>query len=125
MVKRKRNSIGQFITNKNLFEGIKSNNISSFIMNKISAIFFMVIFFLLLVSPWLTLIIKSKQLKIFLYSLLNFYSEGSKLTALIILCFLCSIIAREFFCMISIKINHRRIFGKEFKDGIWSSSSYL
>ena len=74
MVKRKRNSIGQFITNKNLFEGIKSGNISSFIMNKISAIF-MVIFFLLLVSPWLTLIIKSKQLKIFLYSLLNFYSE--------------------------------------------------
>ena len=74
MAKRKRNSIGQFTSNDSGFTGSKFVKSSNNYLAKISALF-MTIFFLFMVSPWLTLVLKSKKLKLFLYSLLRFYSD--------------------------------------------------
>ena len=72
MVKRKRNSIGQFIASgcvdkKTVFT---NENLQQKIMN-----IFMVLLFLLMVSPWLTLAIKSKTLQIWINSIFYFYEK--------------------------------------------------
>ena len=72
MVKRKRNSIGQFITSgcvdkKTVFA---NENLKQKVMN-----IFMVLLFLLMVSPWLTLAIKSKILQIWINSIFYFYEK--------------------------------------------------
>ena len=72
MVKRKRNSIGQFIASgcvdkKTVFA---NENLQQKIMN-----IFMVLLFLLMVSPWLTLAIKSKTLQIWINSFFYFYEK--------------------------------------------------
>ena len=72
MVKRKRNSIGQFIASgcvdkKTVFA---NENLQQKIMN-----IFMVLLFLLMVSPWLTLAIKSKTLQIWINSIFYFYEK--------------------------------------------------
>jgi len=72
MVKRKRNSISQFISSgyidkKELFANQN-------IYQKLVSIF-VVLFFLLMVSPWITLAIKSKTLQIWINSIFFFYEK--------------------------------------------------
>ena len=72
MVKRKRNSIGQFIASgcvdkKTVFA---NENLKQKVMN-----IFMVLLFLLMVSPWLTLAIKSKTLQNWINSIFYFYEK--------------------------------------------------
>ena len=72
MVKRKRNSIGQFIPSgcvdkKEVFaaENLQKKLIS----------IFMVSLLLFMVSPWITLVIKSKTFQIWINSILYFYQK--------------------------------------------------
>ena len=74
MVKRRRNNIGQFISSTSTSSGSKAKFFQENLLQKAKSIF-MVLFFLFMASPWLTLAIKSKQIRIWIYSLLQFYSK--------------------------------------------------
>ena len=72
MVKRKRNSIGQFIPSGSTDKktALVNENFQQKLMN-----IFMVLLFLLMVSPCLTLAIKSKTLQIWINSIFYFYEK--------------------------------------------------
>ena len=69
MVKRIRNKIGQFISGNSL---AKNSMLSSeaIIHNAFSIFMALVLFFL--VCPWLTIIIKSKTIKSWIFSIISF-----------------------------------------------------
>ena len=71
MVKRKRNTIGQFVSSSSMSIGSKNGLLQENLMQKAKTIF-MVLIFILMASPWLTLAIKSKQIKIWIYSVFQF-----------------------------------------------------
>ena len=74
MAKRKRNSVGQFISS---FKGSFGSNYEgsmNFIKNNISSLFIITLI-IFMVSPWITLLIKSKKFQAFIFSLLKFYRE--------------------------------------------------
>ena len=71
MVKRKRNTIGQFISSSSMSIGSKNRLLQENFMQKAKTIF-MVLFFILIASPWLTLAIKSKQIKIWINLVFQF-----------------------------------------------------
>ena len=72
MAKRKRNSIGQFISSGYIDK--KEIFANQSIHQKLVSIF-VVLFFLLMVSPWITLAIKSKTLQIWINSIFYFYEK--------------------------------------------------
>ena len=72
MAKRKRNSIGQFISSTYMVEKAIITRID---FRQTFTIIFMAVFFIFMVSPWLTLAIKSKTIKVWLYSIFRFYGE--------------------------------------------------
>ena len=74
MVKRKRNRVGQFISSASTYIGPKAGFLEENYFQKVITVF-MALFFVLVVSPWLTLAIKSKKLKDFFYALFQFYSK--------------------------------------------------
>ena len=74
MVKRKRNSIGKFIYSSSAHIGPKGGLPQENILQKIITVF-MALLFAFIISPWLTLAIKSKKMKNFVFSLLQFYSK--------------------------------------------------
>ena len=74
MGKRKRNAIGQFISSASAHIGSTSGLIQENFFQKIITLF-MVLLFAFIVSPWLTLAVKSKKMKNFVFSLLQFYSK--------------------------------------------------
>ena len=67
MVKRIRNKIGQFISGNSLAKTLSSEAI---IHNAFSIFMALVLFFL--VCPWLTIIIKSKTIKSWIFSIISF-----------------------------------------------------
>ena len=72
MAKRRRNNIGQFIPSISVDQKAVFFNINFW--QRIIAII-MALFFFLLLSPWITLAIKSKQLKYWVYSLLKLFAD--------------------------------------------------
>ena len=72
MAKRRRNNIGQFIPSISVDQKAAFFTINFW--QRIIAII-MALFFFLLLSPWITLAIKSKQLKYWVYSLLKFFAD--------------------------------------------------
>ena len=72
MAKRRRNSIGQFISSISVVQ--KTPFFLSNFCQRIIAIS-LALFFFLLLSPWITLAIKSKKFQYWIYSLLKFYSQ--------------------------------------------------
>ena len=72
MVKRKRNSIGQFIPSGCVDKMTVFANEN--LQQKLVTIF-MVLLFLVMASPWITLAIKSKTLKIWINSIFYFYEK--------------------------------------------------
>ena len=69
MVKRARNKIGQFISISSM---AKNPNLSCEKIFRKALSIFVAIFLLLLVFPWITLAIKSKMIKGWVYALINF-----------------------------------------------------
>ena len=74
MGKRKRNAIGQFISSASAHIGSTGGIIQENFIQKIIALF-MALLFAFIISPWLTLALKSKKMKNFVFSLLQFYSK--------------------------------------------------
>ena len=72
MAKRRGNSIGQFISSTSI--GQKAELMQADFQQKIITIF-MSIFILFIISPWLTLAIKSKTIQIWIYSIFQFYKN--------------------------------------------------
>ena len=72
MAKRKRNSLGQFIPSAYMAQ--KERFLQMDFLQRIIAIF-MVLLFLFMASPWLTLALKSKTLKMWIHSISKFYGE--------------------------------------------------
>ena len=72
MAKRKRNSIGQFISTTHM--GQKALLLPTDFQHKFVSIF-MAIFILFMASPWLTLAIKSKAIQMWIYSIFQFYRD--------------------------------------------------
>ncbi len=71
MAKRMRNNIGQFIP-KNLMEKEPILFPKNFWKRTIQ--YFVVLFFLFMASPWLAIAVKSKILKLWIYSIFKFYN---------------------------------------------------
>ena len=74
MVKRKRNTNGQFISSASTYICSKRGLIQEDFFQKIITVF-MVLLFALIISPWITLAVKSKKMKNFVFSLLQFFSS--------------------------------------------------
>ena len=74
MAKRKRNIVGHFISSFKGSFGSNSEGSNNFIKNNISSLF-MIALIIFMVSPWITLLIKSKKFQAFIFSLLKFYRE--------------------------------------------------
>ena len=74
MVKRKRNAIGQFISSASTHIGSTSGLIQENFFQKIITLF-MALLFAFIISPWLSLAVKSKKMKNFVFSILQFYSK--------------------------------------------------
>ena len=74
MVKRKRNAIGRFISSASTHIGSASGLIHENFYQKIITLF-MTLLFAFIISPWLTLAVKSKKMKNFIFSLLQIYSK--------------------------------------------------
>ena len=74
MAKRQRNTIGQFISPNSVTACQKTMIFQANFWQKGKAIF-MVLFLIFVASPWITLAIKSKQIKKWTYLLLQFYSK--------------------------------------------------
>ncbi len=72
MAKRKRNDMGQFVSNFSMDNDPKS--LQEELWKKTIQIF-MVIFLLFMVSPWVTIALKSKSLKFWINSIVQFYSK--------------------------------------------------
>ena len=72
MAKRKRNSICQFISSTYMGEKAIITRID---FRQTFTIIFMAVFFIFMASPWLTLAIKSKAIKMWLYSIFRFYGD--------------------------------------------------
>ena len=72
MVKRKKNSIGLFIWS--IYMGEKAI-ITRIDFRQTFTIIFMAIFFIFMASPWLTLAIKSKAIKMWFYSIYRFCGD--------------------------------------------------
>ena len=72
MAKRKRNSMGQFIPSGCVEKETALDNENY--LQKLVTIF-MFFFFLVMASPWITLAIKSKTLKIWINSIFYFYEK--------------------------------------------------
>ena len=66
MVKRKRNTIGQFISSASAHIGPKGGLPQENILQKIITVF-MALLFAFIISPWLTLAVKSKKMKKFCF----------------------------------------------------------
>ena len=71
MIKRKRNKMGQFVSSSPISIGSKNGLLKENFLQKAKTIF-MALFFILIVSPWLALSIKPKQIKICIYSIFQF-----------------------------------------------------
>ena len=72
MPKRLRNGLGKFITNYSSdFEPINQLN---FIAKKILKILYIIGFFLL-ISPWISLSIKSQNIRTLIYAIIHFYDS--------------------------------------------------
>ena len=69
MVKRKRNTNGQFISSASTHIGSKSGLIQEDFFQKIITVF-MTLLYSLIISLWITLAVKSKKMKNFVFSLL-------------------------------------------------------
>ena len=74
MANRKRNSVGQFISSFKGSFGSNCEGSMNFIKNNISSPFIITLI-IFMVSPWITLLIKSKKFQAFIFSLLKFYRE--------------------------------------------------
>ena len=74
MAKRRRNTSGQFISSSPIAIGSKALILQEN-WHETAKTFFMVLFLLLMASPWITLAIKSKQIKILISSIFQFYSK--------------------------------------------------
>ena len=74
MVKRQRNSIGQFMSASSVYNGQKNRITQNNYIQKAKMVF-MALFFILMASPWITLAMKSKQIWIWLYSIFSFYTR--------------------------------------------------
>ena len=74
MAKRKRNSVGQFISSFKGSFGSNCEGSMNFIKNNISSLFIITLI-IFMVSTWITLLIKSKKFQAFIFSLLKFYRE--------------------------------------------------
>ena len=74
MMKRKRNSLGQFISSFKGFLGTNCEGSKNYIKNNLSSLF-MVALLIFMSSPWITLLIKSKKVQAFIFSLLEFYRD--------------------------------------------------
>ena len=72
MAKRKRNSIGQFISSTYMGKDLE---LAQTDFQKKFITIFMVIFILFMASPWLTLAIKSKTIQMWIFSIFQFYRD--------------------------------------------------
>ena len=71
MEKRKRNTIGQFISSASSHIGPKGGLIQENFLRRVITVF-MALLFALIISPWITLAVKSKKMKNFVFSILQF-----------------------------------------------------
>ena len=84
MPKKQRNKLGQFISSNMMAQ--KSNYIKDSSIHRFSALF-MAMFLIFVASPWLTILVKLKKIRMIITSIVQFYNahfigEDEELTKL-------------------------------------------